>query len=386
MIKILKNTIRKIPVLAGFAKLAYDWRKEKKLQSGIKAFLKSAFLPFTDKAPDFYSVGHEPTIRCNLRCKMCYQGQTRELRREELDTDRTLAFYRKLKGRVKTIKLVGGEPFMRPDIFDLIAFWDKEADRVILQTNCTLINGNNIGKIKQYKHIKDIATSLDGPPELHDRIRGVLGTFDRLKKAVRIIQKERPDIPITIFTTLLIWDNLDKMAEIIDTAKELGAGSINILFEQVYTKDKAEAARKIFKDAFGWEEKDYQLNTQLRDNLFPAGTNSRGLKKKLSEIRQYGLKRGCFVNFTPYNYYNNLDKYLGEKPGRVFCLKLLSPELRINQRGEVIWCDIIEKSFGSLTDKTPDEIWLSKDYQDFRNYLFKNSLPICSRCCKASYI
>ena len=24
-----------------------------------------------------YSVGYEPTIRCNLKCKMCYQGQTR---------------------------------------------------------------------------------------------------------------------------------------------------------------------------------------------------------------------------------------------------------------------------------------------------------------------
>ena len=239
--------------------------------------------------------------------------------------------------------------------------------------------------MKKFKHLSDIATSLDGPKELHDVIRGVPGTFDKLEKAIKLIKKNMPKVPITVFGVLLIWDNLDKLFELVDTAKKLGIGSINILFEQVYSPKEEKGARTIFKNVFGWKEDDYRLNTQIREPIFPKDIDSKKLKQKLSKVRLYGLKKRCFVNFSPFNYYLNLDKYLGEKPGRVFCLKLLSPELRVNQKGEVIWCDVIEKSFGSLLEKSADEIWLSKEYQEFRNYLFKNSLSVCHRCCKAAY-
>ena len=83
------------------------------------------------------------------------------------------------------------------------------------------------------------------------------------------------------------------------------------------------------------------------------------------------MRKNCFVNFVPFNYYKNLDKYLGVKKTRAFCHKLLVPELRINQTGDVIWCDVIEKSFGNLLEKAPDEIWLSPEYQKFRKHLFE---------------
>ena len=193
-----KKLIRKIPFLAAVAKIFYEWRMEKKLESRIKAFLKRKELPFTDTAPDFYSVGYEPTIRCNLRCKMCYQGQTRALRREELDTNGILSVFEKLKDKIKSIKVVGGEPFVRGDIMDLIAFWDKNNKRVILQTNCTLINESNIGELKKFKNVSDISTSLDGPEAVHDEVRGVPGTFEKMEKAVKLIKENMPNVPITI--------------------------------------------------------------------------------------------------------------------------------------------------------------------------------------------
>jgi len=195
-----------------------------------------------------------------------------------------------------------------------------------------------------------------------------------------------PQVPITVFATLLINDNIDKFYELIDTAKELGLGTVNVLFEQVYSREEIEQTKNKFK-LWGWESgKDYRLNTQERNPIFPPGLNTKELKKKLSAIREYGLKKDCFVNFTPFNFYRHLDQYLGRKKNeRVFCLKLLEPELRISQRGEVVWCDIIEKSFGNLLEKTPDEIWLSQDYQNFRKFLSQRSLPVCSRCCKAFY-
>jgi len=383
----IKKIIKTVPIVSPSAKLFYDWRRNRQVTARVKKFIQASDLPFQTVAPPIYEVGYEPTIRCNLRCKMCYQGENRNLRQQELSAEQILEVFKKMSSQVKEIKLVGGEPFARQDILQLIAFWDSLGKRVILQTNCTLIDERNIDQLADYKHLTDILTSLDGPKELHDAIRGVPGTFDRLERAIKLLQAKMPQVPITVFATLLVNDNIDNFFELIDTTKKLGITTINVLFEQVYSSADVAQAKNIFNREFGWEEgRDYRLNTQVRDPIFPSGINVKELKKKLTKIRLYGLKTGCFVNFSPLNYYHNLAQYLGRRPARPFCLKLLQPELRVNQRGEVVWCDIIEKSFGSLLDKTPDEIWLSQDYQEFRQYLFKHSLPICSRCCKAVYI
>jgi len=383
--KKIKEIIKNIPLLAQGAKFVYDWQREKKLISRAKKLLKQSELPFKNEAPPFYSVGHEPTIRCNQRCKMCYQAQTRALRREELETKEVLTIYKKLKDKTKEIKLVGGEPFVRSDIFELISFWDKLHKQIILQTNCTLINKKNIKILKKFKNITDVVTSLDGPREIHDSIRRIPGAFDGTIEALNLIKKEMPKVKITIFAVMLISDNLDHLFKVVDICKKYGLGSLNVLFEQVYSGREVEQTQQILKNIFGWQKGNYRLNTQIREPVFPDFINSKNLKRKLQALRNYGFKKRNFVNFSPFNYYNNLDKYLGEKSAKPFCLKLLSPELRINQEGSVIWCDVIEKSFGNLLEKTADEIWLSEGYQNFRKYLLKNSLPICKRCCKAAY-
>lgn len=381
----MKNIIKKIPLLGKTLKIIHEKRQEKALQTKIKQFIAEP-LPHVDTTPEKYSLGHEPTIRCNLRCKMCYQGETRSLRQEELGPEEVIKIYDKFDGRLKTVKIVGGEPFMRPDVFDMIAYWDARSVKIILQTNCTLINEEAVGRLKKFSNLTDILTSLDGPREVHDMVRGIPGTFDRLKKSVALIKKDMPQTKITVFATLLFSDNLEKLAELVDTCSEIGLTTINILFEQVYKPQEKEAALYIGENVLGWEKDSFSVNTQTRENVYPTGLTAEKLMGKLNEARGYGFKKGCFVNFTPYNYLSNLDKYLGDEMGRVFCTKLLSPQLRADQKGRVVWCDIIDKSFGNLKEQSPDEIWLSPEYQKFRKYLQKTALPVCSRCCKAAYV
>lgn len=391
MRKLFKKIVGKSPWGLKIVKTFYDWRQQKKLTQRISSIVAAENLPFEKEAPEKYSVGYEPTIRCNLRCKMCYQGQTRALRQSELSEEELIEVFKKLEPKLRKIKFVGGEPMIRQDIFGMISFWDKAGKKVILQSNCTLINENNIGELKKYKNVSDVLTSLDGPPEIHDMIRGVPGSFEKMKKAVSLIRENMPWVSFSAFATL-VPDNIDSLFSLIDTAENLGFSSINLLFEQVYLPEDETRTKRVLKEIFGWEEGSYRLNTQIRFPLFAPGFNAREFKEKLSAVREYGFKKGCFVNFVPFDYYLNPEYYLGSPSSgsgvarRPFCLKLLAPELRINQKGEVIWCDVIEKSFGSLLEKTPDEIWLSPEFQSFRKFLHKNYLPICRRCCKANYI
>ncbi|MEA3398221.1 MAG: radical SAM protein [Patescibacteria group bacterium] len=297
----IKKIIRNIPILSGIIKKNYDRWQEEKLQMRIREFLAEKELPFVDTLPPFFGIGHEPTIRCNLKCKMCYQGQTRNLRQDELSPAEVQKIYEKLKRRVKTIKIVGGEPMLRPDIYDMIRFWDKLGKRVILQTNCTLITEDSAKKLAKFKNLSDIATSLDGPEEIHDEIRGVPGTYRRLIDAISCIKKLRPDIRITVFGMILFDEGLDYLPKLIKVSRGLDLPSINLLFEQVYCQQNVENTQKIFAKEFGWEN--VPINTQVRDPLFKAREDPKKRKQELDEIFKLSVKKKCYANFTPFNFY-----------------------------------------------------------------------------------
>lgn len=380
----VKQIIKKTPGLNAVAKFAYDEIWEKRQQEKIRKFLAKD-VEDADIFSMKFSVGYEPTIRCNLKCKMCYQAQTRGERQDELSRDEALEMSGRLADFAKDIKIVGGEPFVRSDIIELIDFWDRAGKKIFLQTNCTLINELNIKELKRFKNIKAFLTSLDGPEELHDQIRGIPGTYKKLKNAVELIRREMPWTKVTFFATLLLEENLNYLIEISKTAKSLGADTVQILFEQVYTNEEVVKTEEMFERLFNWHKGEYRLNTQIKDDLFKK-IDIKVIKKQLFKQRLKTSLAGRYLNFTPFNYYKNFEKYLGVKKGRVFCLKLLKPELRINPKGEVIWCDVIEKSFGNLLQKKPDEIWQSKEFMQFRNFLKKGFFPVCTRCCKAVYV
>jgi len=383
--KDLRRLIKRLPFLAVPAKFYIDWSHERKLAKRINGIDRSRPLP-PESIKRQISFGHEPTIRCNLSCKMCFQKEGRGLRQSELDTPAVLEMYQGMIGSAEEIKLVGGEPLVYPGIFDLMGFWDGQGIPIILQSNCTLVNEANIGKLAGVKNLKAVLTSLDGPKEIHDAIRGVSGSFERLKKAIALIKRERPDVEISAFATLLLDYNYNDLFKLVRTAKDIGLTSLNILFEQVYSPQEVEATKFILNCEFGWEAgRDYNLNTQVKDKPFDDSVNAKKLKRRLRLVRLYGLLLGCPVTLVPLDYYRHLDQYLGRKPCSAYCMKLLDSELRINQNGEVIWCDVIEKSLGNLTQQTPEEIRNSPDYLKLRDFLHRQPLPVCYRCCKAHY-
>jgi len=379
-----KKIIKKVPWLRQPAKIAYDGLRESRANKKIKDFLINE-MPFTRECPANFEVGHEPTIRCNLECKMCYQRQTRSLRQAELDAPGVLKIYQNIAPKTSEIKIVGGEPLMRQDLIELIEFWSQKNIPVAIQTNLTLITPSFVEKLKKFKNVKAFLTSLDGPAEIHNAVRGVPNAFERLTRAIKLIKQEMPSTEISIFSMILIDDSLAQAYQVCTIAKNLGIGSVQFLFEQVNTAANVADSQKMLAKNLGWSKSDYRINTQVRENIF-VGADTNKIKNDLQALRRYGAKIGCFANFVPHNFYKNLDVYFGLKEKRIFCNKLLSPQVRIVQTGDVVWCDILERSFGNLTQILLKEIWLSRDYQNFRKFIKENSLPICRRCCKAFYV
>ena len=127
-----------------------------------------------------------PTHRCNSRCFMCFN---RDNLAETGDGDLTLAEIRKISGSMPAfpwLMLSGGEPFLRDDLCDVVEVF-HERNRVRHLTIPT--NASMPGRVEQTlaeilercpRVTVNLAVSLDGLHEAHDRIRGADGSFDRL--------------------------------------------------------------------------------------------------------------------------------------------------------------------------------------------------------------
>jgi MoaA/NifB/PqqE/SkfB family radical SAM enzyme len=169
-----------------------------------------------------------PHNRCNCRCVMCDIWKTdtaREITVEDLE--RHAADMERL--RVEWVVFTGGEPLMHSDFFRLC--------RLLRERNiCTTVLSTGL-LLKRYsqeiiEHVDDLILSLDGPPEIHDRIRRVKGAFTALAVGVQEILQLRPDFPVSVRSTVQKM-NCALLRRTTATARDLGAKSISFLAADV---------------------------------------------------------------------------------------------------------------------------------------------------------
>src|SRR5215472_18828693 len=130
-----------------------------------------------------------PHNRCNCRCMMCDIWQIRQVREITVqDLARHLESIRGL--RVRWVVFSGGEPQMHTDLPALARLIRAEGIRMTLLTAGLLLEPYARSVVDS---IDDVIVSLDGPREIHNRIRGVPKAFDRLAQGVRALRKLRPD-------------------------------------------------------------------------------------------------------------------------------------------------------------------------------------------------
>ncbi|MBV8071011.1 MAG: radical SAM protein, partial [Acidobacteriaceae bacterium] len=143
------------------------------------------------------------------------------------DLARHLADIEKLA--VKWVVFSGGEPLMHRDLFRLAAMLRSRRIRVTLLSTGLLL-ARYATEIAA--HIDDIIVSLDGPPEIHDRIRRVPGAFRLLEQGIRAIHDVNPQFSISARCTVQHLNHCCPV-ETARTAKRLGLSCISFLAADV---------------------------------------------------------------------------------------------------------------------------------------------------------
>ncbi|MGI9862580.1 radical SAM protein [Moorella naiadis] len=157
------------------------------------------------------------TRACNLQCRHCYAGAGNEAAPGEMTTAEARDFLDQLAAfRVPVLLLSGGEPLMRPDVFDLMAVAVRQGLRVTLSTNGTLIDPSVAKELKKI-NVSYVGISLDGVEDKHDAFRGVRGSFQAALEGVRncLAVGQRVGLRFT-----LSRNNVDQLEEIFYLLRE----------------------------------------------------------------------------------------------------------------------------------------------------------------------
>jgi|GEM_PF-68771 len=125
-----------------------------------------------------------PHSRCNCRCLMC--DIWRDRGRRELsaaDVARWLPEWRRLG--VERVVLSGGEPLLHSDLWRLCDLLREAGIGITLLSTGLLLARD---AVRLAAVCDDVVVSLDGPREVHDRIRNVPRAFDRLAEGVAAVR------------------------------------------------------------------------------------------------------------------------------------------------------------------------------------------------------
>ena len=155
--------------------------------------------------------------RCNLTCKHCYalsadHDYAGELSREEVFTvmDDLKAY------RVPVLILSGGEPLLRPDIFEIAERSRDMGFYTGLSTNGTLIDEPMADRIAAMG-FDYVGISLDGLRETHDKFRRLEGAFDRSLAAVHLLHERGVKVGLRFTMTALNAHDLPALLDLMRT-------------------------------------------------------------------------------------------------------------------------------------------------------------------------
>ena len=180
-----------------------------------------------DQAP--FTIAWEVTRACAYACVHCRADAQHQRHPEELTTGEAFQLIDRLSEFGQPILIfTGGDPMMRRDLFELIAYATQKGLRCSLTPTATALPTQDRLQEAVQAGIRRIALSLDAPhPEIHDDFRKVQGswqrTMDILQRALEV------GLSVQVNTTVATH-NADILPEMVPFIEQVGAVQWSLFF------------------------------------------------------------------------------------------------------------------------------------------------------------
>lgn len=316
----------------------------------------------SDASPSLRLVAWETTRNCNLSCVHCRAAATCGPYTGELDTDAAFVLLDQIAEVGQPIViLTGGEPLLRPDIFDLAARGTELGLKMVMAPNGTLVTEATARRMAE-SGIRRISISIDGATaDRHDAFRGVPGAYEGALRGIASAKAAGIEFQINTTITRL---NKDQIPEILALAGKLGAVALHIFLlvptgRGKYIVDQAISAREYEETLHWFYDQKQKTSLQLKATCAPHYYRI---------LRQRAHAEGTTVNFHTHGLDAVTRGCLG---GTGFCF--------ISHRGIVQPCGFLDLNCGDVTKTSFADIWRDSEiFNALRNYdNLKGKCGIC---------
>lgn len=285
-------------------------------------------------------VAWEVTRTCNLSCIHCRAAAVDKPYENELSTEECRRVLDEIASFAKPIIiLTGGEPLLRPDIFELASYGNSLGLRMTMAPNGTLVTREAARKMVKVG-IQRISISIDGATaQSHDAFRRVPGAFEGAMRGIR--NAREAGLPFQINTTITA-QNLHELESIQKLAVDLGAAAHHI-FLLVPTgrgknlEEQAINAQQYEKTLHWFYEQRDQVPLQLKATCAPHYYRI---------LRQRARRDGRKVDMATFGLDAMTRGCLG---GTGFCF--------VSHVGQVQPCGYLEVDCGNVREQSFREIW-----------------------------
>ena len=261
------------------------------------------------RVPQFATV--EITNRCNLKCRHCCVLERRAER-----VDRKI-FESLREWGVNEFEITGGEPLLSRSFYDIIEYLVSNSSQFRLISNGTLWNNRHYEVIKSYPKC-EVLISLEGPPDIHDRIRGK-GVHNLALATLRKLKSNNIHVGISVCMSRLNIQYLDYLYKLcceyeINILKliPLKTNNLDPSFRQYRLSNDEIHQLNNFKDNYPGLKLEYEMN---------AETSTPNLKAQ----------------------------FFGCKMGSISC--------SIDANGNMLRCPVSRESIGNLLSESPATVW-----------------------------
>lgn len=179
--------------------------------------------------PPPYIISWNLTRRCHLQCKHCYMDSAELAGGDESSEEKALAIVDELAAFSPGAMLIltGGEPLLRPDIYEIISRASKKGLTVFLGTSGTGLDEETVRRLKE-AGTRGVGVSLDSPtPAYHDEFRGLPGAWEATIKSMENLRGAGLDFQVQFTIT---EKNRDQLQAMIGLSLEKGAMALNVFF------------------------------------------------------------------------------------------------------------------------------------------------------------
>lgn len=287
-----------------------------------------------------FTIAWEVTRACSYACVHCRADAQHARDPGELDTGEAKRLIERIKAFGSPILIfTGGDPMMRPDLFELIAYATGLGLRCSLTPTATKLPTREKLAMAREAGIKRIALSLDAPTsELHDGFRKVQGSWERtmgiLRNALAI------GLAAQINTTVS-RHNLGLLPDMVRFVKETGAVQWSLFF-------LVPTGRAQIEDMISPEEHERLFNwlydlAQKKD--FDIKSTAAPMYRRVAIERRRADQGAIETSFqgAGFQYADGLDRPVkGVNDGRGF--------LFISHRGEIMPSGFLPVAAASVRD------------------------------------